>query len=283
MSTPEPQGFGTFVPGFEFMQSLARQAAGMVPGAGPAAQPLPHLAGWVAPTFSVEDLEKRIQELKTVQFWLEQNTRALAATIQALEVQKMTLSTLQGMNLSLGDVAQALKANATDAMAQMAGFASAVTQPPAAASAPVPEAPAAAPFAAPVEAPAAPTDASVDADPAATAGTAPPSAGVVDPMRWWGALTEQFQAIATHAMNDVAAQAAQAAQAGAAVAAAATEPVKAAVSSEAATPSKPARAAKVASAPTPAKPKQPAATAPSAPAKRARTKPAAAPAPKPSR
>jgi hypothetical protein len=30
-----------------------------------------------------------------VQFWLEQNARMLATTIQALEVQRMTLSTLQ--------------------------------------------------------------------------------------------------------------------------------------------------------------------------------------------
>jgi hypothetical protein len=45
-----------------------------------------------------------------VQFWLEQNTRALAATIQALEVQKMTLATLKSMNFQMpsafGDAAQ---------------------------------------------------------------------------------------------------------------------------------------------------------------------------------
>ena len=50
---------------------------------------------------SAEDLDKRIGELKTVQFWLEQNTRALAATIQALEVQKMTLATLKSMNFQM--------------------------------------------------------------------------------------------------------------------------------------------------------------------------------------
>jgi hypothetical protein len=42
---------------------------------------------------------KRIDELRTVQFWLEQNARMLATTIQALEVQRMTLSTLQSMNV----------------------------------------------------------------------------------------------------------------------------------------------------------------------------------------
>jgi hypothetical protein len=77
----------------------------------------------VAPTFNVEDLDKRIQELKAVHFWLDQNSRALAATIQALEVQKMTLATLQGMNVSMGDVANAMKIKTADAMASLAGFA----------------------------------------------------------------------------------------------------------------------------------------------------------------
>ena len=75
---------------------------------------LPNLSNWVAPTISVEELEKRIEELKAVQFWLEQNSRALAATIQALEVQKMTLATLKGMNFSMGDVANAFKLKTAD-------------------------------------------------------------------------------------------------------------------------------------------------------------------------
>ena len=44
----------------------------------------------------MEELDKRIDELKAVQFWLDQNAMALKATIQALEVQKMTLATLKG-------------------------------------------------------------------------------------------------------------------------------------------------------------------------------------------
>ena len=66
-------------------------------------------SSWVAPTLDPQELEKRIQELKAVQFWLNQNTQAIAATIQALEVQRMTLKTLQDMNLSMGDLAQSLK------------------------------------------------------------------------------------------------------------------------------------------------------------------------------
>ena len=109
MSDTTPFGFGKFVPGFDFLQNLAKGASGNM------AQ-MPNLSSWIAPTISIEDLDKRVQELKAVQFWLEQNSRALSATIQALEVQKMTLATLQGMNVSMGDVANAFKLQTTDSV-----------------------------------------------------------------------------------------------------------------------------------------------------------------------
>ena len=91
--------FSQFVPGIDFLKNL--QTQGAAAGLGP--------SSWVAPTLDPQELEKRIQELKAVQFWLNQNTQAIAATIQALEVQRMTLNTLKGMNLSMGDLAQSLK------------------------------------------------------------------------------------------------------------------------------------------------------------------------------
>ena len=105
MSDSTPFGFGRFVPGFDFLQNLAKGAAAGMPT-------MPGLSGWVAPTVSVDELDKRIQELKAVQFWLEQNARALAATVQALEVQKMTLATLQDMNVAMGDLAASFGAAA---------------------------------------------------------------------------------------------------------------------------------------------------------------------------
>ena len=39
-----------------------------------------------------------------MQYWLEQNARLLATTIQALEVQRMTLSTLKTMNVPLAEL-----------------------------------------------------------------------------------------------------------------------------------------------------------------------------------
>jgi len=92
-------GFGKFIPGFDFLQGLAQSA-------GAAANPMGRVPQWVAPTVSVEEVDKRIAELKAVQFWLEQNSRALAATIQALEVQRMTLSTLKDMNVSMSELAK---------------------------------------------------------------------------------------------------------------------------------------------------------------------------------
>jgi hypothetical protein len=217
MSESSNGGFGKFVPGFEFMQNLARQAAGgLSQGVGQALPQLPNLSSWVAPTFNVEDLEKRIEELKAVHFWLDQNTRALSATIQALEVQKMTLSTLQGMNFSLGDVANALKIKAADTMASVTGRSGDGP----AASAPTqfagleipPRRPVDVPAPAATPAPAAATPAAGAASagaPAASGGEAAsgaPAGGVIDPMQWWGALSQQFQTIAANAMKDASRQ-----------------------------------------------------------------------------
>ncbi|MBY0454428.1 MAG: hypothetical protein K2Q11_06045 [Burkholderiaceae bacterium] len=193
MSDTSPFGFGKFVPGFDFLQNLAKGSTGNMPQ-------MPNLSSWVAPTISVEELEKRITELQAVQFWLEQNSRALSATIQALEVQKMTLATLKGMNFSMGDVASAFKMNPADAMMgsvqkageTFAGAAQAMTD--AAARVAQKSAPAAAPAPAPAATPA----------PAPEAEKA--TASVIDPVQWWGALTQQFQQIATTAMAEVAKQ-----------------------------------------------------------------------------
>jgi hypothetical protein len=98
--------------------------------------------------------------LRTVQFWLEQNARLLAATIQALEVQRMTLATLKSMNVPVGTLHESLR-----------------VRPGGAANSPAPPRP------------------------------KPPAAGdkatgIVDPMQWWGALTQQFTDLAASAMQD---------------------------------------------------------------------------------
>ncbi len=182
MSDTSAFGFGKFVPGFDFLQNLAKSASGPAAATGA----VPGMSSWVAPTLSVEELDKRIQELKAVQFWLEQNGTALKATIQALEVQKMTLTTLQGMNVNMTELAKAFTARAPEP----AAAASAAAEKPAAQAAPRPQ-----------------PEVSKAKRAPRTGGKPSGSGAAVDPMQWWGSLTQQFQNIAASALQDVAVQA----------------------------------------------------------------------------
>ena len=194
-NTPSFPDFGKLVPGFDFLQNLAKQAG----SATPAIPQLPNLGNWIAPTLNVEELDKRVQELKAVQFWLDQNAAALKATIQALEVQKMTLATLKGMNFNMGDVANAFKLKVGDSLAggmqrmtDKAKTFPGLEIPPSIFQANKAQASAQA------ESVAKPAVSRPETE------DAPAAASVVDPMHWWGALTQQFQAIAAEAMKEVA-------------------------------------------------------------------------------
>ena len=196
MSDASASGFGKFVPGFDFLQGLASQAAGgIAQGIGQNIPQLPNLSNWVAPTFNVEELEKRIEELKAVHFWLDQNAKALGATIQALEVQKMTLSTLKTMNFSMGDVANALKLKTAEVAAKANQFPGLEVPPRTYGATEAPKPARRKPVA--KKAPAAKAD---------KASATAPAGGVVDPLQWWGALSQQFQQIATNALKDAAKQ-----------------------------------------------------------------------------
>ena len=194
---PSFPDFGKLVPGFDFLQNLAKQAAGSATQAIPQ---LPNLGNWIAPTLNVEELDKRVQELKAVQFWLDQNAAALKATIQALEVQKMTLATLKGMNFNMGDVANAFKLKVSDSLSggmqrtadKPKGFAG-LEIPPSAYQASKEKADTRS------DAGEKSSSSRAEADEAPAAAT-----GLADPMQWWGSLTQQFQTIAAEAMKEVA-------------------------------------------------------------------------------
>ena len=53
--------------------------------------------GMTAPTLSVDDLDKKITDLKAVEAWLALNSSMVRGTIQALEVQRGTLAALKSM------------------------------------------------------------------------------------------------------------------------------------------------------------------------------------------
>lgn len=165
--------FAKLVPGFDFLQGLVKNAGSA----------LPNIGQWVAPTLNPEELEKRIEELRTVQFWLEQNARMLGATIQALEVQRMTLSTLKTMNVQMDDLREAMTLRVPEAAATAP--AEAATTTPAKKAKPA-------------------RKSSSKADAAAAE-----MAQAVDPMQWWGALTKQFTQLAANAMKDGATDAAK--------------------------------------------------------------------------
>lgn len=141
--------FGNFFPGLDFFTGKGASA-------------------WLMPTVSEQELDKRIAELKTVLFWLDQNAAAIKAGIQALEVQKMTLATLQSMNVGAAELARAF---AMPAAAPKPAAAAASAPPPPAATRAAPEA--------------------VKPEPAAAVNSAVP-----DPLQWWNALTQQFQSMA---------------------------------------------------------------------------------------
>lgn len=187
MNTPD---FARMVPGFDFLQSLMKGASASLPG----------MSQWIAPTLDAEEVDKRIQDLRTVQFWLEQNAKMLAATIQALEVQRMTLATLQTMNVPMSELRESMKI-------EPSAF---TTRSSSGAAGTGPEAPAAARPLAGADRPEpgraqAPLDKSSDRPADEPEKAATPA---VDPLQWWGALTRQFADLAAKTIQEMPSEAA---------------------------------------------------------------------------
>lgn len=77
MAEPElPKDF------FEFMQKMWN----------PMSFPMP---GMLTPTVSVEEIDKKIAELKAVETWLTMNVGFVQMTVKTLEMQKAALESLQ--------------------------------------------------------------------------------------------------------------------------------------------------------------------------------------------
>ncbi|MBC3862766.1 hypothetical protein H8K32_11690 [Undibacterium jejuense] len=65
-----------------------------------------NIPGMVAPPMSLDELDKKIKDLKTVESWLNVNMNMLRGTIQALEVQRATIAALQSLGESFAQHAQ---------------------------------------------------------------------------------------------------------------------------------------------------------------------------------
>ncbi|AWU99037.1 alginate biosynthesis protein AlgP [Burkholderia sp. JP2-270] len=141
------------------------------PGATQGLPPsLSSMSDMMAPLTSVEELDKRITDLRAVEQWLKLNLGMLQSAIQALEVQRATLATLR----AFGAFAQSSMSAAEEAAVAAAQAANAASAPPG------------------------------DAAPATDGADAPPEGDAAqqafDPAGWWNLLQSQFNQLASLAM-----------------------------------------------------------------------------------
>ena len=156
---------------------MMRQAWAGLAGPGGLAQTLP-----MAPPMNLEDLERRIADLRTVESWLRLNLSMLTSTIQGLEVQRATIATLRSF-----------VGGSTDGGGEASPLEVALGLKPAPTGAAAPARPAASP--------------SPDAASAASASSAAPdAAATADQVNqaaqsasqaWWNLLQQQFNQIAS--------------------------------------------------------------------------------------
>lgn len=105
----------------------------------------PHsfFSAFTVPGLSVEEIDKKIADLRLVEGWLETNAALLRTTIQSLEVQRNTLAMMQAFGQhaqTSSEPAQTLDASAADwwksLQEQFAQVAGSVMNPQSAAQAP---------------------------------------------------------------------------------------------------------------------------------------------------
>ncbi|AZP14541.1 hypothetical protein EJN92_11820 [Undibacterium parvum] len=159
-----------------------------------------HVPGMVTPTVSIDELDKKITDLKTVESWLNVNMTMLKGSIQALEVQRATISTLKAMGESFAEQMNQAKSGAAAASSDTKT--SNQTWPMHAASAApkaaAPEAPAASkPEASKPEAPK--SSASAAASKPATEASS--NSGFGNPATMWNLLQDQFKQAVSKVME----------------------------------------------------------------------------------
>lgn len=145
-----------------------------------------------APALSVEELDKKIADLKAVEAWLNLNLGMLHGTIQALEIQRGTLATLRAMGDSMAQAMNQTGAASDAAMAPFAQFFNQAAQAGANAGA----VPKGAPPASGAQ------QASTPQPSASTAqgGADALNAGMPAAVAWWNLLQDQFRQAVASAM-----------------------------------------------------------------------------------
>lgn len=186
------------------------------------------LPGMVTPTLSVDELDKQIKDLKTVESWLTVNMNMLKGTIQALEVQRATIVALKTMGESFAQAGNGSGTTSASNHSNSAAVDEQIKQAwpmhaskttsssfnPASSTAPIPEPSVeeneeeefdiededASNASETIEAAKTSTDSRVSDE--AKSSTESPTSGFHNPAAWWTVLQDQFKQALTHAMKD---------------------------------------------------------------------------------
>ena len=170
---PHIPGVGAMTDTLDFVKNLWGSMS--VPGMS--------IPGMATPTLSVDDLDKKIADLKAVESWLNLNVTMLRGTIQALEVQRGTIATLKSMGAALSNAVKQPGANEKSVLAA-APYASAFFAQPAVEPKPEPK---------PEVKPAPP--------PEPAKASAEPAPALATPALWWNLVQDQFKAAVSTALS----------------------------------------------------------------------------------
>ena len=119
------------------------------------------LSASLTPTTDVDEIDKRIANLKAVEQWLNLNLTMLQSSVQALQVQRSTIATLNNLSESMGKQGPLNMDSINKAMAQASAI----------------------------------NPAKAKSDKGTT------EAGFADPMAWFEMLQQQFMSIASNTMG----------------------------------------------------------------------------------
>ena len=188
--------------GFEFLRKLWGGGFAGMAGGG-----LPNMASFAAPPMDLEEIDKRIHDLRAVESWLQLNASLLRTAIQGLEVQRATLVALQtfGSALSPDAMKSAFDgltpgASSTDEESKPAWPHTAATVKPAEDEPPPEDDAEAEEDTDDDQAEARAENAQAQAHAAAQAqAAARAAAAALDPSPWWNMLQHQFNQIASSA------------------------------------------------------------------------------------
>lgn len=99
------------------------------------------LPGMVTPTLDVDELDKRITDMKAVEGWLKMNLNMLQMSIQGLEMQKFTITSMKQAMAQAQESGEGANAFANAALWPWNFMQAAVNAPPTGAPAAPPSAP----------------------------------------------------------------------------------------------------------------------------------------------